>query len=53
MRYRKVLIRRPIGLYDPQQLPPYGWCPACGMEVYEPDQNLCARCKEKEEQDAQ
>ena len=36
------------GLYDPQQRPPAGWCPACGREIYAYGENLCTRCREWE-----
>ena len=31
---------------DIQQLPPLGWCPVCGTEVYSQDEDLCSRCIE-------
>lgn len=29
---------------DVQQLPPFGWCAACGAEIYSLDEDLCERC---------
>lgn len=29
---------------DVQALPPPGWCPGCGMEIYRRGANLCSRC---------
>lgn len=40
-------------LYDPQQSRPAGWCPVCGREIYAEGENLCTRCKETEEQNAE
>ena len=40
-------------LFDPQQAKPAGWCPNCGMEIWEPGQELCTRCRRMEEDDAE
>lgn len=36
---------------DPQQFPPAGWCPICGAEIYAEGENLCEKCREKENDD--
>lgn len=33
------------GLLDPQQRPPAGWCPRCGMEIWAEGKELCTRCE--------
>lgn len=40
-------------LYDPEQARPAGWCPVCGREIFADGENLCRRCKEMEEQNAE
>lgn len=40
-------------MMDPQQMPPAGWCPVCGAEIYAEGENLCTRCKKKEEDDGE
>lgn len=34
-------------LFDPQQFPPAGWCPECGMEIWTPGKDLCTRCERR------
>ena len=49
--YCKDHKRRPIRLgaqpvfRDIQGQIPYGWCPDCGREVFEPDQERCVECR--------
>lgn len=43
---RTVLRRWPVGLVDVQSLPPWGWCPRCGGEVYRRGAEVCGRCEE-------
>lgn len=47
---RRTLLHQPIGIYDPQQLPPLGWCAECGAEIYAPGQELCQRCLDRKEE---
>ena len=35
---------------DLQQLPPAGWCPKCGREIYAEGLPLCKKCAEKEKE---
>lgn len=34
---------------DPQDVPPRGWCPRCGREIYEAGKELCDRCEKENE----
>lgn len=43
---RKQATFLPYGI-DLQQLPPLGWCPVCGSEIYAPGENLCTRCVDR------
>ena len=44
-RLRPVLLRMPFGLTDVAGLPPWGWCPRCGREIFDAGERLCRRCR--------
>ena len=44
---RPILLRKPLGLHDPQSLPPVCWCIRCGKEVYRQEGNLCDPCRKE------
>ncbi len=46
-RLRPVLLGLPFGVADVQSLPPWGWCPVCGREVFDRGERLCRRCRGK------
>ena len=43
---RPVLTHLPWWPTDLQALPPRGWCPRCGAEIYAPTAKTCPRCKD-------
>lgn len=46
---RPVLWAYPWWQTDLQALPPRGWCPRCGAEIYTAA-HLCNRCKNEKEE---
>ena len=45
---KRTLLRQPVTVgRDLQALPPFGWCRACGKEVYRAQEVLCDRCNFK------
>lgn len=34
-------------LFDPQQVPPVGFCERCGGEIYARGKDLCERCEDR------
>lgn len=46
---RPVLLVHPWWQTDLQALPPWGWCPRCGAEIYAVA-TVCNRCKVKKEE---
>ena len=40
-------------LYGQQQERPAEWCPVCGREIFTDGENLCTKCKEMEDQNAE
>ena len=32
---------------DPQDVPPRGWCPRCGREIYAEGKDVCDRCEKE------
>lgn len=40
-----------VYMMDSQQIPPAGWCPICGCEIYAEGENLCSRCRKEAESD--
>lgn len=53
--YLRSHCRRPVrltglfGCRDAQAALPLSWCSRCGMEVFEPEEDICVRCKKEEE----
>lgn len=41
-----VRCRPALGLEDPQDRPPAGWCSRCGAEVYRLGADRCGRCRQ-------
>ena len=41
---KRTIRQRPVLPVDWQALPPYGWCVCCGAEVFEREEERCARC---------
>ncbi|MBO5317066.1 MAG: hypothetical protein J6A74_01325 [Oscillospiraceae bacterium] len=44
----RAATRPMLSLMDLQAMPPPGWCPGCGMELYRPGQKMCPECAGEE-----